>query len=366
MGFRCGIIGLPNVGKSTLFNALTATAAAETANFPFCTIEPNIGKVPVPDQRLSQISKITNSKKTVSTQIEFVDIAGLVKGASKGEGLGNQFLSNIREVDAIVHVLRCFDDENISHVSGDIDPVNDMEIVETELMLSDLDSLERRIGPLEKKSRGNDNDAIKEIELIMSVLEVLKRGDPARTSKALNADEKIFKSLNLLSAKPVVYVCNVEEEAAVDGNLKSSSVANLVSKKGTDSVVISGKIESEVSFLSEENEKLEYLESIGLAEPGLSRVIRAGYSLLELITFFTTGPSETRAWTIPSGAKSPEAAGAIHSDFERGFIKAETISFDDFIKFNGEHGAKEAGKMRQEGKEYEVSDGDVMHFKFNV
>ena len=366
MGFSCGIVGLPNVGKSTLFNALTETAAAEAANFPFCTIEPNVGKVAVPDQRLQQISMIAKSEKTIPTQIEFVDIAGLVKGASKGEGLGNQFLANIREVDAIVHVVRCFEDENVTHVGKEINPINDLEVVEMELMLSDLASIERRLTTLQKKVRGNSSSAKQLLALTNKVFETLQEGETARKMNLMDSEKQLFKTLQLLTAKPVLYVCNVEEEAAANGNKLSRLVEDFATHNGAKSILISAKIEEEVANLPNNSEKAEYLQAIGLEEAGLSKVIQAGYKLLDLITFFTAGPNESRAWTLPIGTQSPQAAGVIHSDFERGFIKAETISFDDFVKFKGEQGAKEAGKMRQEGKGYTVVDGDVILFKFNV
>ena len=366
MGFKCGIVGLPNVGKSTLFNALTATASAEAANFPFCTIEPNTGRVAVPDERLEKISSISKSAKVIPTQLEFVDIAGLVRGASKGEGLGNQFLANIREVDAIIHVLRCFEDDNVTHVEGGIDPIRDAETVETELMLADLDSLEKRITPLEKKARGGDKDAKAGLVLVERALESLREGVPARKISVADDEAKAFRMLQLLSAKPVLYVCNVDEDAAADGNDFSAEVADMATRQGAESVVISAQIEEEVSSLEDEAEKVEYLDSMGLHETGLARVIRAGYHLLDLITFFTSGPNETRAWTVNRNAKAPEAAGVIHTDFERGFIKAETIAYNDFVELGGEHGAKDAGKMRQEGKEYVVADGDILLFKFNV
>ncbi|MHA1599053.1 MAG: redox-regulated ATPase YchF [Alphaproteobacteria bacterium] len=366
MGFNCGIVGLPNVGKSTLFNALTATAAAEAANFPFCTIEPNTGRVAVPDARLDKIAAIGKSAKIVSTQLEFVDIAGLVRGASKGEGLGNQFLANIREVDAIIHVLRCFEDENVTHVEGGIDPVRDAETVETELMLADLESLEKRVTPLTKKARGNDKDATAQLALVERALPELQAGRPARTLEISDDDKKLFDGLQLLSAKPVLYVCNVEEDAAADGNDFSRKVAEMAAGQGAGAVNISAKIEEEVAALDDEAEKAEFLESLGLEETGLARVIRAGYELLHLITFFTVGPKEARAWTVGRDSKAPQAAGVIHTDFEKGFIKAETIAYDDFIDCDGEQGAKDAGKMRQEGKTYVVIDGDIMLFRFNV
>ncbi|MDH5772823.1 MAG: redox-regulated ATPase YchF [Rhodospirillaceae bacterium] len=366
MGFKCGIVGMPNVGKSTLFNALTATAAAEAANFPFCTIEPNVGRVSVPDTRQDKLATIAKSAKVVPTQLEFVDIAGLVKGASKGEGLGNQFLANIREVDAIIHVVRCFEDGNVTHVEGGVDPVRDAEIIETELMLADMESLEKRVQSLSKKVRGGDKTASIEMQLIERALKLLQEGKPARVMQVSEDEEKQFKMLQLLTSKPVLYVCNVEETAAADGNELSKKVAEMAAKEGAGSVVISAKIEEEVSQLDSEGDKQEFLETLGLEETGLARVIRAGYALLNLITFFTCGPKETRAWTISKGSKAPQAAGVIHTDFEKGFIKAETIAYDDYIACAGEHGAKDAGKMRQEGRDYVVTDGDIMLFRFNV
>jgi len=366
MGFKCGIVGLPNVGKSTLFNALTATAIADAENFPFCTIEPNTGKVSVPDKRLWKIANISKSKKIIPAQIEFVDIAGLVKGASKGEGLGNQFLANIREVDAIAHVVRCFNDDQVVHVQGAIDPINDAQVVETELMLADIESLNKRSVLLEKKIRGNDKEAKNQFEMVEKALVILNEGRSAREYQLEKGEEKAFRMLQLLTAKPVLYGCNVEEPAAAEGNALSAMVVERAIEQKAQAVIISAKIEDEVSNLPNESEKNEYLESMGLAETGLSRVIRAGYNLLDLLTFFTSGPKESRAWTLCNSARAPEAAGVIHTDFERGFIKAETISFEDFIDFNGEQGAKEAGKMRQEGKDYFVVDGDIILFKFNV
>ena len=366
MGFNCGIVGLPNVGKSTLFNALTATAAAEAANFPFCTIEPNTGRVAVPDSRLDKIAEIGKSAKIVPTQLEFVDIAGLVRGASKGEGLGNQFLANIREVDAIIHVLRCFEDENITHVEGRIDPVSDAETVDTELMLADLESLEKRVTALSKKAKGNDKEAVAALAMVERVLEFLRDGRPARAMEILEDDRKAFDMLQMLSAKPVLYVCNVEEESAAEGNAVSARVAEMAAAQGAVSVVISARIEEEISTLEDEADKREFLETLGLEETGLARIIRAGYELLNLITFFTVGPKEARAWTVRNGSKAPQAAGVIHTDFEKGFIRAETIAYDDFIACNGEQGAKDAGKMRQEGKTYLTKDGDIMLFRFNV
>ncbi|MDZ5647411.1 redox-regulated ATPase YchF [Nitrospirillum sp. BR 11828] len=365
MGFNCGIVGLPNVGKSTLFNALTSTAAAEAANYPFCTIEPNVGRVGVPDPRLDKLATIAKSQKTVPTQLEFVDIAGLVRGASKGEGLGNQFLANIREVDAIVHVLRCFEDGDITHVEGSIDPTRDAETVETELMLSDMDSLEKRLPALQKKAKGGDKESKIFADLIERALVVLRDGKPARVAEVSEEERPYWRQLQLLTAKPVLYVCNVEEASAATGNSLSAKVAEMAKAQGAVSVVISAAIESELAQLSDED-KAEYLSSLGLEEPGLNRLIRAGYGLLNLLTFFTVGPKEARAWTVRRGAKAPEAAGVIHTDFERGFIKAETVDFDSYVTLGGETGAKDAGKLRIEGKEYVVNDGDIFHFRFNV
>ena len=366
MGFRCGIVGLPNVGKSTLFNALTATAAAAAANYPFCTIEPNVGRVPVPDKRLDKLAEIAKSVKTVATQLEFVDIAGLVRGASKGEGLGNQFLGHIREVDAIAHVLRCFEGGDITHVEGSVDPLRDAETVETELMLSDLESLEKRHANAIKKARAGEKEAKTQVEVMEPVLALLREGKPARDFKPSAEQAPVLALLQLITAKPVLYVCNVEEGSAADGNALSARVAAHAKTIGAQSVVISAAIEAEVSQLADETERKEFLDSLGLEETGLARVIRAGYSLLNLITFFTAGPKESRAWTVHKGAKAPEAAGAIHTDFERGFICAETISYEDYVACNGEQGAKDAGKMRQEGRDYVTRDGDVMLFRFNV
>ena len=366
MGFQCGIVGLPNVGKSTLFNALTATVAAEAANYPFCTIEPNVGRIQVPDDRLNKLAELAKSAKIVPTQLDFVDIAGLVAGASKGEGLGNQFLAHIREVDAIAHVLRCFEDENIAHVTGAIDPVADAETVETELMLADLDSLERRIDPLVKKSRGNDKEAVATLALVERAKSHLEDGRPARTMEVAADEQGLFRQIQLLTAKPVMYVCNVEEDAAAAGNALSQRVAERAAAEGAACVVISAAIEAEVAQLSDADERAEFLSAIGLEETGLARFIGAGYSLLGLITYFTAGPKETRAWTIADGTTAAPAAGVIHTDFERGFICAETIAYDDYIAGGGEQGAKEAGKMRQEGRDYVVRDGDVILFRFNV
>ena len=364
MGFNCGIVGLPNVGKSTLFNALTATAAAQAANYPFCTIEPNVGRVAVPDPRLVRLTEIGKSKQTVPTSPVFVDIAGLVRGASKGEGLGNQFLANIREVDAIIHVLRCFEDTDITHVEGSIDPVRDAETVETELMLADLDSLERRLPALQKKARGGDRDSATQVALMEPIVAALNEGKPARTAIA-PADIEAAKRLQLMTSKPVLYVCNVEEASAATGNAFSAKVAARAKAEGAGVVIVSAAIEAEVSQLPE-NDRTEFLEGLGLDDSGLDRVIRAGYSLLGLITYFTVGPKEARAWTIIRGTKAPQAAAVIHNDFERGFIACETIAYDDFVACKGETGAKEAGKMRVEGRDYTVKDGDVLLFRFNV
>jgi GTP-binding protein YchF len=363
MGFKCGIVGLPNVGKSTLFNALTQTAAAQAANYPFCTIEPNVGDVAVPDPRLETLAKIAHSKEIVPTRLTFVDIAGLVRGASKGEGLGNQFLANIRECDAIAHVVRCFEDSEVTHVEGRIDPLSDIATIETELMLADLESLERRVVALEKKAKGADKEAKETLDLVNRCLAELREGRPARAAGVAPEERRAFQALGLLSSKPVLYVCNVEEGSADRGNRYSKLVAEQAAKEGAVAVVVSAKIESEIAVLPPE-EQQDYLVAVGLMEPGLNRVIRAGYELLRLVTFFTAGPKEARAWTIENGAKASQAAGVIHSDFEKGFIRAETIAYDDYVAFGGEAGAREAGKFRLEGKDYVVADGDVLHFRF--
>ena len=367
MGFKCGIVGLPNVGKSTLFNALTRTAAAQAANYPFCTIEPNTGEVAVPDPRLQSLATIAKSKEIIPTRISFVDIAGLVRGASKGEGLGNQFLANIREVDAIVHVLRCFEDDDITHVEGRIDPVADAETVETELMLADLESLERRIVQFRKRASGKDKEALTVLPMMEQALALLQDGKPTRILlDGITAEDlAILQRLNLLTSHPVLYVCNVSEADAATGNEHSRAVEKMAAGQGARTVVISAAIEAEVAQLPDD-EELEFLASMGLEEPGLDKLIRAGYELLQLITFFTVGPKETRAWTVHKGAKAPQAAGVIHTDFERGFIRAQTIAYNDFVTLGGEVPAKEAGKARDEGKEYVVQDGDVMLFKFNT
>lgn len=366
MGFKCGIVGLPNVGKSTLFNALTETQAAQAANFPFCTIEPNVGRVAVPDPRLDKLAMLAKSAKVIPTQLEFVDIAGLVKGASRGEGLGNQFLGNIREVDAICHVLRCFDDGDITHVDGSVDPLRDAETVETELMLSDMESLERRIQPIQKKANSGDKDAKADVALMTKALDLLKEGKPARMADLTPEEEKPYIQLQLITAKPVLYVCNVDEDSAAEGNVFAAKVFEKAAAEGAQAVVISAAIEAEVAQLDSDAEKAEFLDSLGLEETGLARVIRAGYALLDQITFFTCGPKEARAWTVFNGAKAPQAAGVIHTDFERGFIAAETIGYDDYVDLGGEQAAKEAGKMRLEGRDYLARDGDVFLFRFNV
>jgi GTP-binding protein YchF len=365
MGFKMGIVGLPNVGKSTLFNALTKTAAAQAANFPFCTIEPNVGDVAVPDARLDKLAAIASSKQIIPTRMTFVDIAGLVKGASQGEGLGNQFLANIRECDAIAHVLRCFEDDDITHVEGRVDPVEDAEVIETELMLSDLESIEKRVANLSRKVRGGDKEAVQQLRLLEMAQAALEDGKPARVVDVDADDAKAWKMLQMLTTKPVLYVCNVEEDSAGTGNSQSARVAEMAAAQGNSHVVISARIEEEISQL-EPDEAEMFLGEMGLEEPGLDRLIRAGFQLLHLQTYFTVGPKEARAWTIKEGTSAPQAAGVIHGDFERGFIRAETIAYDDFVTLGGEQPAKEAGKMRAEGKAYIVKDGDVMHFLFNT
>jgi len=362
MGFKCGIVGLPNVGKSTLFNALTQTAAAEAANYPFCTIEPNVGEVGVPDPRLEALARIGKSARTIPTRLTFVDIAGLVRGASKGEGLGNQFLAHIREVDAIAYVLRCFEDGDVTHVEGHIDPVADAETVETELMLADLESLEKRRVPLEKRAKGGEKDATTQLALIDKALALVREGKPARYA-SLRSDERAgYQALQLLTSKPVLYVCNVDEASAASGNAHSQRVTERAAREGAGCVVISAKIEAEVAGLSQADRDV-YLADLGLSEPGLNRLIREGYKLLDLVTYFTVGPKEARAWTVTRGTRGPQAAGAIHTDFEKGFIRAETITYDDFVALGGEVAAKDAGRMRLEGKDYVVADGDVMYFR---
>jgi GTP-binding protein YchF len=362
MGFKCGIVGLPNVGKSTLFNALTQTAAAEAANYPFCTIEPNVGDVGVPDGRLNNLAEIAGSAQTIPTRLTFVDIAGLVRGASKGEGLGNQFLAHIREVDAVAYVLRCFEDSDVAHVEGRIDPISDAEVVETELMLADMESLERRREPLAKKAISGEKEAKTQVALIDKALELVSAGKPARLARLTPEEERPFRQLQLLTAKPVVYVCNVDE-THLAGNALSAAVAERARAEGAGCVVICAKLEAELAAL-DPAERAEYLRELGLREPGLNALIREGYRVLDLVTFFTAGPKEARAWTVTAGAKAPQAAGTIHTDFEKGFIRAETIAYDDYVRLGGEQGAKAAGKMRLEGKEYVVRDGDVLLFRF--
>ncbi len=363
MGFKCGIVGLPNVGKSTLFNALTQTSAAQAANYPFCTIEPNVGDVGVPDPRLDDLARIANSAQIIPTRLTFVDIAGLVRGASKGEGLGNQFLANIRETDAVAHVVRCFEDGDITHVEGKIDPIADIDTIETELMLADMDSLEKRVVSLEKKGKQGDKESKEMADLMNRALVLLREGKPARLVERTADEEKMFKGLGLLSSKPVLYVCNVEEGAADKGNEFSARVFARAKEENAVAVVVSAKIESEIAVLPLADQK-DYLDAVGLEEPGLNRVIRAGYDLLHLVTYFTVGPKEAHAWTITKGTKAPAAAGVIHTDFEKGFIRSETIAYADYVQFKGESGCKEAGKFRLEGKDYVVLDGDVMHFRF--
>ncbi len=365
MGFKCGLVGLPNVGKSTLFNALTQTATAQAENYPFCTIEPNIGEVATPDPRLDALAAIAGSAERLPAKMNFVDIAGLVRGASQGEGLGNQFLANIRETDALIYILRCFEDDNITHVEGRLDPLDDLETVETELMLADLESLERRRPALEKKAKNKDKEAVKLLELIDLALPFLREGKPARHAVIEADDEKAWRGLHLLTSKPVLYVANVEEDSLSTGNTYSQTVASRAREDRAGFVVVSAKIEAELALL-EDDEQKDYLEALGLSEPGLNRLIRRGYDLLGLQTFFTAGPKEARAWTVKKGARAPEAAGVIHGDFEKGFIRAETIAYEDYIACQGEQGARDAGKLRLEGRDYQVQDGDVMHFRFNT
>ena len=366
MAVNCGIVGLPNVGKSTLFNALTATAAAQAANFPFCTIEPNIGRVAVPDERLDNIAKVASSANIIPAQLEFVDIAGLVKGASKGEGLGNQFLANIRETDAILHVLRCFEDDDITHVDGSVDPVRDAETIETELMLADLESLQKQIDNMGRKAKSGDKEAKAQLDMMEAIKILLEEGKPARIYTPDDDQKKQYAMLQLLSSKPVLYVCNVNEDEASTGNAWTEKVETLAKEQGAEVVVICAAIESEIAQLSSKEEKAEFLDSLGLTESGLDKIIRSSYKLLKLHTYFTAGPKEARAWTIGKGYSAPQAAGVIHTDFQKGFIRAETIAYDDYIACNGEVGAKESGKMRSEGKDYVVKDGDVILFRFNV
>ena len=365
MGFKCGIVGLPNVGKSTLFNALTKTAAAQAANYPFCTIEPNVGEVAMPEPRLARLAAIAGSKEIIPTRMNFVDIAGLVRGASKGEGLGNQFLANIRECDAIAYVLRCFENDDITHVEGSVDPIRDLETVETELMLADLESLEKRVSNLEKKAKGGDKDSKLTLDLVLRAKKLLEDGKPARHTQRAPEEQKAFEMLQLLTALPVLYVCNVSEHDAAGGNDFSKRVEARAKQEHAACVIICAQMEAEIAALSDE-EQIEFLATVGLQEPGLTKLIHAGYDLLNLQTYFTVGPKEARAWTIHKGWTAPQAAGVIHTDFEKGFIRAETISYDDFITYKGEQGAKEAGKMRLEGKDYVVREGDVMHFRFNA
>ena len=365
MGFKMGIVGLPNVGKSTLFNALTKTAAAQAANFPFCTIEPNVGEVAVPDIRLDKLAELAKSKQIIPTRMTFVDIAGLVKGASKGEGLGNQFLANIREVDAIAHVLRCFEDGDVTHVEGRVNPVEDAEVIETELMLADLESIEKRRAGLVRKLKGNDKEALQQDRLLAAAQAMLEEGKPARMVEVSDEDARAWKNLQLLTTKPILFVCNVDEGSASSGNDHSAAVEAMAAEQGAASVVISAQIEEEISQL-DADEAVMFLEEMGLDEAGLDRLIRAGYDLLHLQTYFTAGPKEARAWTIRQGTLAPQAAGVIHGDFEKGFIRAETIAYDDYVSLGGEQAAKEAGKMRAEGKSYLVKDGDVLHFLFNT
>lgn len=366
MALHAGIVGLPNVGKSTLFNALLSSAQAEAANYPFCTIEPNVGRAPVPDERLEKIAALAKSEQIIPTFLEFVDIAGLVRGASKGEGLGNQFLAHIREVDAILMVLRCFEDENITHVEGGIDPLRDKQVIETELLLADLQSAEKRLANIAKKAKGGGKEIQIEAALLEKLVKDLNDGKPARLTNLSDDEKPVFKQFQMLTAKPVLYLCNVEDSSAATGNALSQKIAEIAQAEKSETVVISAKIESEVATLGDDAEKKEFLEALGLSETGLARVIRAGYKLMDLLTFFTAGPKETRAWTVKRGSSAPQAAGVIHTDFEKGFIRAETIAYADYVAHKGEQGAKEAGKLRLEGKDYKVADGDLFHFRFNV
>ena len=367
MGFKCGIVGLPNVGKSTLFNALTATAQAQAANYPFCTVEPNVGRVAVPDARLERVAGLAGAPRLMPAFLEFVDIAGLVRGASRGEGLGNRFLATIREVDAIAHVLRCFEDGGIAHVDGGVDPVRDAATVETELMLADLESLERRLDRAKKRAAAGDEDREALARIMAPVLAALEAGRPARSvAFDREGDRAAFDGLQLLTAKPVLYVCNVGEADAARGNGLSRLAAARAAREGAGCVTVSAAVEAEIALLADAGERAGFLEALGLEESGLDRVIREGYRLLGLITFLTAGPKEARAWTVPAGATALEAAGRIHTDFQRGFIRAETIAFEDYAAFGGERGAKEAGRMRVEGRDYAVQDGDVMLFRFNL
>ena len=365
MGFKCGIVGLPNVGKSTLFNALTETSSAEAANYPFCTIEPNSGIVSVPDKRLTSLSELVQSQKVIPAQMQFVDIAGLVSGASKGEGLGNKFLSHIRETDAIIHVVRCFENTDITHVENSINPLRDSEIIDTELMLADLESLERQTQNMSKKIKSNDTDAKNDLDLMKKLSQFLSDGIPIRLVDLTDEEIKIIKTFNLLTSKPVLYACNVNEDDASNGNDFTKNIFDKAKTENCDAIIISGSIESEIAML-DENEKKEFLKDLNLEESGLNRLIRTGFNLLDLITFFTVGPKETRAWTIKNNSTAPEAAGIIHTDFQKGFIRAETISYDDYLNFKSEQAVKDAGRMRVEGADYIVKDGDVFHFRFNV
>ena len=366
MGFKCGIIGLPNVGKSTLFNALTESNKAEAANYPFATIEPNVGRVAVPDERLDILGTIGKSEKIIPSYMDFVDIAGLVKGASQGEGLGNKFLGHIREVDAIAHVVRCFKDENITHVSDSIDPLNDIETINTELQLADIETLETKKSSLEKKSKQGDKEILNQIKIIENIIENLNDLSFLQNSEFTQEDNEFIKTLNIIAIKPMLYICNVDEDSVQNGNEMSQKVSDYANEKNHNAVIVSASIESQIAELENNDEKLEMIKEMGLSETTLSKVIKSGYNLLNLINYFTCGPKETRSWTIDKNTLAPQAAGKIHTDFEKGFIRAETIAYEDFVKFNGESGSRDAGKLRQEGKDYTVENGDVMHFLFNV